>query len=352
MVCFKRLKMRNLKKTLNRVFNEQAKAYIVTPCCEALKNLKYDNHKSLFDEIRDYDLADPEQWASFKARYFITLLEDVMVSYCQCLRSPQNAASWRCLQEIEEFFEKGLLGKPPSNFSEREKTFYETFYFALSTTFDFFKNVANSFIEALSLPPIGQSNNNNFIRDFCDRHDSITSNYIPDERYDLIAVITDEMVEESDYELREVTERFLSIMPYVRGAEEAQIADCEVSPQNPSVLQWAASLLVPAATVASAIALHRITRGRSAKACTPSGKANEVRVLSGLLCAAVAGSATQNAPAQETCDAVAEQIVNDECSPNPSLCEPPSGGGGSQPPGGGVEPPGGGGGVTGGDGML
>jgi hypothetical protein len=101
--------MQNLKKTLNRVFNEQAKAYIVTPCCEALKNLKYDNHKSLFDEIRDYDLADPEQWASFKARYFITLLEDVMVSYCQCLRSPQNAASWRCLQEIEEFFEKVLL---------------------------------------------------------------------------------------------------------------------------------------------------------------------------------------------------------------------------------------------------
>jgi hypothetical protein len=148
-------------------------------------------------------------------------------------------------------------------------------------------------------------------------------------------------------------EELLQLIPTVGGAEEAQIADCEVSAENDSVKGWATALAVSAATAAAAIALYRLTRGRSAKTCTPDGKTKGVRILSRILCGAAAGGATQNAPSQETCDAVAEQIINDECSPNPSLCEPPSGGGGSQPPGGEVEPPsGGGGGVMGGDGLL
>jgi hypothetical protein len=152
--------------------------------------------------------------------------------------------------------------------------------------------------------------------------------------------------------LQQELEELLQRIPMVGGVEEAQIPDCEVSAENDSVKGWAEALAVSAATMAGAIFLYRLTRGRSAKSCTPVGKTKGVRILSGILCGAAAGSATQNAPSQETCNAIAEQIINDECSPNPSICEPPSGGGGSQPPGGGVEPPDGGGGVTGGDGML
>jgi hypothetical protein len=247
-----------------------------------------------------------------------------------------NQRSRECRKKVKEFLESGKFTP-----SSQEVALESRFFKILKMVFLAFKEAA---IRHLSEIGIVINNDDQFISRFCDLKVN-NANLLKDVLRKIFGFL-------DEANIYPEIEELLQLIPTVGGAEEAQIADCEVSAENDSVKGWAAALAVSAATMAGAIFLYRLTRGRSAKSCTPVGKTKGVTILSGILCGAAAGSATRNAPSQETCNAVAEQIINDECSPNPSICEPPSGGGGSQPPGGGVEPPDGGGGVTGGDGML
>jgi hypothetical protein len=346
------LKERNKKskaglfnQILNKLANEQSKAASSSACCLALEELKYTSNQELMNV---YNTITPREMAVLAPGVFIRTIARFIKYYCQCLNSPQTLQDAECSKEVEQFLKTAKVKFPITNdpkLMSRHTAYGKVLFQALK----FFKKITTTYAQAYFNYNIDGSDNINFMKNFCDFYNTQITNGTVDP----VRQITGTMLEEVDISLKEAIEEFLQLIPLASGVEEAQIADCEVSAENDSVKGWASALAVSAATAAAAIALYRLTRGRSAKACTPDGKTKGVRILSGLLCGAAAGSATQNAPAQETCDAVAEQIVNDECSPNPSLCEPPSGGGGSQPPGGEVEPPsGGGGGVMGGDGLL
>jgi hypothetical protein len=342
--------MRNFKQILNNLVNGKSKATISSPCCLALEELKYTSNQELIDLYSRS--TTPTEIAMLAPGIFIRNIARFIKYYCECLNSPQSqtAQDASCAHEARWFLQTGtvMLYQKPDDMSliRRHHRHSEV----LSKAFNFFKRITTIYSQAYFGRNIGGSDNIDFMKNFCDFYNTQTANG----ESDPLRQITGTMLEEGDISLKEAIEELLQVIPLASGVEEAQVADCEVSAENDSVKGWASTLAVSAATMAAAIALYRITRGRSAKSCTPVGKTKGVRILSGLLCGAAAGSATQNAPSQETCNAVAEQIINDECSPNPSICEPPSGGGGggSEPPGGGVEPPGGGGGVMGGDDML
>jgi hypothetical protein len=338
--------MQNFKKILNKISFQKTQASVSDPCCEAADKLGFIHHVRFM--LQHQGKLRAEQFPIFRAA-IITRWSQIISGYCDCIGGPVTTPNQQaCLRKIQRFIKDAVV---PKENTPRDPFFNKFEY-------DYYKHLRHSFthvFKSLAIQiadydhgfDLEGSNDIDFLNNFCEYRRTISPNVLKE--------VTDGMFELSAYDpkLREIEERLFQGVPMIEGVEEAQVADCEVSAENDSVKGWAAALAVSAATAAAAIALYRITRGRSAKSCTPSGKTKGVRILSGLLCGAAAGGATQNAPSQETCDAVAEQIINDECSPNPSICEPPSGGGGSQPPGGGVEPPsGGGGGVMGGDGLL
>jgi hypothetical protein len=337
--------MRNFKKILNKISFQKTQASVSGPCCEAADKL-HGRHKILNDNATQY-LSEDEQVEKEK-QLLVTQLTGAIGHYCECTSSPAVTPKERaCLRVFENFIKTGTTDKSPTLSLVQNKV-RELYVSLLHMVFqNHFKEIAIFFAERdYNYDLVNNGNDIDFLNDFCEWRRIAAPSLLKD--------VTDEMWETTfERSIQNGIKELLLLIPTVGGAEEAQVADCEVSAENDSVKGWASALAVSAATAAAAIALYRLTRGRSAKTCAPDGKTKGVRILSGLLCGAAAGSATQNAPAQETCDAVAEQIINDECSPNPSLCEPPSGGGGSQPPGGEVEPPsGGGGGVMGGDGLL
>jgi hypothetical protein len=338
--------MRNFKQILNNLANRKSKATISSSCCLALDELDFNNNQELIDL---YSRSTPTEIATLAPSIFIRNIAKFIKYYCECLNSPQPQTSQDayCANEARWFIQTGDVVYPETDdmsLISRQILHSKALYKA----FQLFKKITTTYSQAYFGRNIGGSKNIDFMKNFCDFYNTQTANG----ESDPLRQITGTMLEEVDVSLKEAIEELLQVIPLASGVEDAQIADCEVSAENDSVKGWASALAVSAATIAGAIALYRLTRGRSAKSCTPVGKTKGVRILSGILCGAAAGSATRNAPSQETCNAVAEQIINDECSPNPSICEPPSGGGGSQPPGGEVEPPGGGGGVMGGDGML
>ena len=338
--------MQNFKKILNNLANKKSEAAAGMPCCWGMMELQYATNREVIDLRLIGGTA--EALAKIRPSLFFISIKRLIRLYCECKNSPQTPQEANCAREIEKFIKNGIV-KTVSPADPKLILAHAAYIKVLFQAFKFFKKTATLHLQIHFDRNIDSSDNIDFMRNFCDFYNPETA--IGEN--DLLRDIIGSMIEEVDILFKEALEEFLQLIPTVGGAEEAQILDCEVSAENDSVKGWAAALAVSAATAAAAIALYRITRGRSAKSCTPSGKTKGVRILSGLLCGAAAGSATQNAPSQETCNAIAEQIINDECSPNPSLCEPPSGGGGSQPPGGEVEPPsGGGGGVMGGDGLL
>jgi hypothetical protein len=337
--------MRNFKQILNKISIQKTQAFDVEPCCEAAEKFDVRDFVEFTKSVQNLPLTEK----ALKGRdYLIWKMTEIINLYCQCINSPITKPSQiGCLREIDNFIKNGSFDKNP-NLSAADRKLEPGYRTILYKTFLIFKRLALDITSRNYNYDLSNNNSIDFLNDFCNWRRIAAPSLLRDVR----GAMFDEPFEQS---LQQELEELFQRIPMVGGVEEAQIADCEVSAENDSVKGWATALAVSAATAAAAIALYRLTRGRSAKTCTPDGKTKGVRILSRILCGAAAGGATQNAPSQETCDAVAEQIINDECSPNPSLCEPPSGGGGggSQPPGGEVEPPsGGGGGVMGGDGML
>jgi hypothetical protein len=325
--------MQNFKKILNILATEKSKAAANDSCCEAADRLNLDNFKNFINSINN---KSQEQKRIETRDYLIWTISDVIIKYCDCENSPNiNAASIACKKEIEDYLKDGSYSKNPLLSAQDIKL--EIVYRIIQyKTFRIFKTTAENIALRDYNYQITNTNNIDFLKDFCEWRRLAAPSLLRDVRQDMF---------NAPFPMQEVDALF-ELMIMADQNQEAVMPDCPPSPNDPSIVSLATKVGAPVAVVSTAVWLFLRSRAKKCTAVTTAALG-----LTAAIMTQFEGSASGSDQLdEEEINRVTNDIIEKECAGVlPRSCQE----GGSQPPSGETEPPsGGGGGVTGGDGLL